>query len=32
MRITKEIRERLSEHLKEGHYYIGGYKPIRLQL
>ena len=28
MRITKEIRERLSEHLKEGHYYIGGYKWI----
>jgi hypothetical protein len=28
MRITKEIRERLSELLKEGHYYIGGYKWI----
>jgi hypothetical protein len=28
MRITKEIKERLSELLKEGHYYIGGYKWI----
>jgi hypothetical protein len=28
MRITKEIRERLSELLKEGHYYIGGYEWI----
>ena len=25
MRITKEVKERLSELLKEGHYYIGGY-------
>jgi hypothetical protein len=28
MRITKEIKERLSELLKEGHYYIGGYSWI----
>ena len=28
MKLTKEVKERLSELLKEGHYYIGGYNWI----